>query len=516
MSPTRATALSVLLLIGIGAASCGGAPPPPNPATSDASGDAGEQDKIEKSKRKIADANRAFNVKSYDKARKLLAEASQLAVESQKYEIDELLEKIDKKEARLHANEAEEKLKQKDCAGAFKDLAAAIDQKKSEAFSRELRRLVQTQSIQCVQASVDESTLAGNYAAARTLVNAKETKTVLGPAWKKTAAELDGTIAEALKAQVADDLKAKKWSDAIAKLDASVKKGDADESQASIILKSIREAVAPEVAAVCTKAIGQRDAAASLRAVDATIKLVRWEALPPDAAALAKDKALPEDLARKREALATWVEGQHLGLKPLKKPEKRWTYGKLPVVPGSKADGESKRDLPSGTEVWLIGQTKDKALVAETRPEGTSTAAVFEKAAAWVPLDRLAKESTADWVPPDDQLKGARVWAPLRPPDTLLELGTVSDVSGKEISVKRLADDAVVKVQRSSLRNGRLAPGTKVTAVCRTKDETAKIEELLTAGRAVPAVKIKCDGGEEKEEFLPALRAKPEFLPASK
>jgi hypothetical protein len=29
-------------------------------------------------------------------------------------------------------------------------------------------------------------------------------------------------------------------------------------------------------------------------------------------------------------------------------------------------------------------------------------------------------------------------------------------------------------------------------------------------------VKLKCDGGEEKEEVLASLRSKPELLPASK
>jgi hypothetical protein len=32
----------------------------------------------------------------------------------------------------------------------------------------------------------------------------------------------------------------------------------------------------------------------------------------------------------------------------------------------------------------------------------------------------------------------------------------------------------------------------------------------------VPSVRIKCEGGTVKEEFLPGLRAKPETMPESK
>ena len=36
------------------------------------------------------------------------------------------------------------------------------------------------------------------------------------------------------------------------------------------------------------------------------------------------------------------------------------------------------------------------------------------------------------------------------------------------------------------------------------------------AGYGVPSVRIKCEGGTVKEEFLPGLRARPEFLPETK
>jgi hypothetical protein len=503
----------VLAFVGcLAGAACGGdGQPPAN--TEGADVDSGEQAKLERSKRKITEANRAYAAKQYDKARKFLQEASALGVDSHRYEITELSDKLDKRQAKLYANDAQDKLDKKDCTGALKDLGRSLDAMKSESFARELRRSAAGPAVKCLQAVMDEATLAARYSEARKLVAADETKKVLGPeAWKKLSDELEGTIAEALKSLVAEDLKARRWQAAVEKLDQAVKRGDAEETQATAVLATIREAASGEISALAVKGVGQRDGANVLRQLDALIKTVRWEVLDGDVGALQKDKALPDELRQKREVLAVWVETQRAAMKPLKKPEKRWTYGKVPVQPAGKIDGESKRDLPGGAEVWVLGLTKDKALVSDSDPGGGSLSSQLAKAVGWAPLGRLAKESTSDWLPPEDQLKGTRVWGPLRSAD-LLELGTVSEVAGQDVSVKRLADDAVVKVPRRALRNGRLGPGTKVLTFCTSKDQPAQVVEILPASRGV---KLKCDGGQEKEEQLAGLRTKLELLPSTK
>src|SRR5512134_1373847 len=63
-------------------------PPPPKPPT-EGNIDAAEMAKIKKSDALMAEANRALNGKSYDKARKLLREASALGVESHRFQISE-------------------------------------------------------------------------------------------------------------------------------------------------------------------------------------------------------------------------------------------------------------------------------------------------------------------------------------------------------------------------------------------------------------------------------------------
>jgi hypothetical protein len=128
-------------------------------------------------------------------------------------------------------------------------------------------------------------------------------------------------------------------------------------------------------------------------------------------------------------------------------------------------------------------------------------------------MDRLSKENTADWLVPDDQLKGERVWGPLRQGEPTWELGSVAEVSGKDITVKRLADGAPFKLTRQKLRSGRLAPGTKVITFCVAKDQPAQVVEVPPPFRSA---KLKCDGGQEKDEDLASLRSKPELLPPTK
>jgi hypothetical protein len=504
---------TALALGGLGAAGCGDPPEnggkkPPNTA-----GDVGESAKIAEGRKKIDDATRAVTEKKYDRARKLLKEASDLGLESQRFEIEEAVDKLDKKEAKLWANEVSDKFKDKDCSGAFKALEAPIKGHESETFTRELRHQIGADALKCVQAAVDDKILAANYTDARKLVDTPEAKSVLGlAAWKKLAADMEVTLLDAFKGIIADDLKARKWQAAVDKIDAAVKKGDATDEQGQALIDLVRAGVGPEIASASQKALGQREAPQVLKQVDAQIKLVRWEIMAPEAAALAKDKALPEELAKKREALAVWVEAARISLKILKKPESRWAHGKIAVYPAAKIDGESKRDIGHGAQLWILGTAKDKALVCDSDPGPGPLSTQLDKVTGWVPLDRLAKEETIDWLVPDDQLKGQRVWGPLRQGESTMELGIVADASAKEITVKRLADDAPVKMTRKQLRSGRLAPGTKVITFCTAKDQPAQLIETPPD----KTVKLKCDGGQEKEEVLASLRSKVELLPPSK
>jgi hypothetical protein len=475
--------------------------------------DPAEAKKIEQGKKLIRSANEAINEKNYDKARKLLGQARELGVESLTFEIDEAMEKVDKRQAKLWANEVSESFQNKDCAGAFKTLAEPFKAlAESEAFTKELRRLIGAETLKCVQEAVDQKILGNAFADARKYANSEEVKNVLGPtAHDKLVAEMEATVLEALRALVEPDVKAKKWEKAVDKIDAAGKKGDASGEQVETLLNLVRDGIRPEIDALATRTLGQRDAPAALKQIDALAKTARWAI--PDGASVSVGGILPEDLAKKRATLAVWVEAQRLAVKALKKAEPRFTHGKLAVAPAGNADGAPKQEIPHGSKIWILGTAKNKALVTTTDPGSASLVSMLDKVSGWVAVDRLFKEDTGDWLVPDEQLKGERVWGPLRPGEPMWELGTVSEVNGKEIVVKRLADGVPFKLSRQKLRSGRLAPGTKVLTFCVAKDQPAQVVEVPPPFRSA---KLKCDGGQEKEEDLASLRSKPELLPTSK
>ncbi|MEP7126807.1 MAG: hypothetical protein ABJE95_38105, partial [Byssovorax sp.] len=98
-----AVSLALAALSSLASVACGDPVPVKKGPTTAA--DPGEQAKIEEGRKKIDDANRAMNEKKYDRARKLLTEAAQLAIESQRFEIETAIDKLDKREAKLWANE---------------------------------------------------------------------------------------------------------------------------------------------------------------------------------------------------------------------------------------------------------------------------------------------------------------------------------------------------------------------------------------------------------------------------
>ncbi len=483
-------------------------PPPPKHSASVEVLSADEREKHARGNAKLEEANRQIDERNYNKARKALDDVDALGLDSLQFATKEAREKLDKKEAKQRAKEAQPLFESGDCGAAFKKLAQRSGEVDSEAFTGWLRRVVHDDAVQCMSSKLEEAAKSQAYQPFRTLLGAASTKVVLGSQGVgKITEELTASVVDSLGASIADDVKAKRWGDAMAKLDESVKSGAASESDAAAVVKGVREALAPELVAMATRSIGTKDAEVAQSELDKLIQLARWSSV------LQGDDALPEGIARARMTLAVWVEALRAGAKVMKAPEARFAHGTVAVQPASKIDGESKRDLSPAQSVWLVAQNKTHGLVALEAPKG-DLAASLEKAIGWVRLERLAKVSTVDWLPPDDQLKGALVWGPFREGDVVNELGTVDLVKGDKFLVKRLYDDKVVPASRKSLRVGRLAPGMKVLTICATQDQPATVVEVLVGGRGA---KLKCDAGDtEIDQPLSSIRARSDMLPTPK
>jgi hypothetical protein len=144
-------------------------------------------------------------------------------------------------------------------------------------------------------------------------------------------------------------------------------------------------------------------------------------------------------------------------------------------------------------------------------------------AVGWAPDDQLKKEDTSDWLPPGDELKGQRVFGPLREKAKLLYLGFVMEVDGADAKIKRLGEDQIVTLARTELRIGRLPKGQKVLAPCPGLPErTVAIVDHEVApkpGSVMPQVNLLCPGadggpGFEYDEFIGAIAVEPDWVPA--
>ena len=154
------------------------------------------------------------------------------------------------------------------------------------------------------------------------------------------------------------------------------------------------------------------------------VQLVRWAVVDPGVAALEAGAALPrgpgEEARRARhlgrgpapqDAAADEARGaldarQGRGLPA----RRRWTRRRSGTSRTARRSGSSarRRTAPSSPP---------------SDPGGAPSSSCSTRSPAGSPTDRLAKEDTADWLVPDDQLKGQRVWGPLRRGRMTWELG---------------------------------------------------------------------------------------------
>jgi hypothetical protein len=501
-----AARLATMASLGSAVVACGAPPPPKTVETAE---ERAEKDKYRKAKALMDKSEVAYGDKDFDLARKLLREANELKVDSLTFQIKESIEKVDKRHAKLWASEVEETLQEGDCKGAFTQLASPMQDLESDVFNKEVRHLLGPALVKCLRTKLDASTSAGKFAEARTFMMLDEVKTVLGAGpHKKLLSTLEDSVLEALKAGISEPISAKRWVDAAQVANEAVKRGDTNAEGGKVLLALVRDGLALDVASLAQRNIGQRDAAKALGEVDALIKLVAW-----DVDGTVKENAAPELVVRKRQALMTWIEAQRVKFKPEKKPEKRFTHGKVALRPAGNSEAPSKRDLTAATPVWIIGHTKDLVLITDADPGTASSEALFERAIGWVPIARLATKDTSNWLPPDDQMPGFRVWAPLRADEPNLELGTIVSLKGQDVVVKRLADDKEITVKKSVLRLGRIEPGLKILSMCQAKMQVALIEEVMKDQRTV---KLVCTGGFRQDEVLPGLRVRPEDLAPAK
>lgn len=410
---------------------------------------------------------------------------------------------IDEKRAAEVAASAKKQAGQGKCASALKSVATPLRQKPSAHFKETLQKLAQDTLLDCMEAKMGEDVKAGNVEAARALLSSPDATTSLSnDGFTEAGKRLKKLIVGESTKEIQPLLEAKKWQEAIDRLNALQKDGKISAAERPLADEILRDALHQHLLALGKEGLTAKKPSEVAAELDRELALGKWKAVPADVVAAKKELAIAVECEKRRCKMAS--------------PKAQWAWGALGVAPAQDAEAEATATVEHGQQVWLLGAGAHEALIATEDPGAASGGALFAKAAGWVDKKLLRPSSTKNTLPPTEQLEGFRVWAPLRPPDKALHLGIVSKVDGKKVTVKRIADGGEVTLDVKALRAGTLDEGVKVMAFCadQVHTEVARIQSVVSEDAGKPKVKITCEKGDiTRVEVAGALTTKPEWLP---
>lgn len=413
---------------------------------------------------------------------------------------------VDDARAERAAKRALENAAEGKCASALKLVADPIRTKSRPAFKSALMDKTKDALLKCIEQKLAEELKAGNVEAARSLLTAPDTTAALDKeTYKKAEAFLQKGLVEAGLGVLKPLLDAQKWQEAFAKLDELEKAGKLSEAERKIANGVVRDAVKLHVQNLVKTAVSAPKPGEVQKQIDDSVKAAGWD-------------KVPDEIEAARQKLEIAVQCERLRCK-LQKPAAAWAWGAISLKPAQGAAGDEVGKLKHGQKVWLLGKGGAYALIASEDPGAAEGPALYDKASAWVEAKNLKNADTSGWLPPNDQLTGVVVWAPLRAPAKDYHLGTVKKVEGRKATVERMADKADVVVDLASLRSGTIGAGLKVMAFCvgQVHTEPAKVDSVVSVDAGVPKVKIVCEKGDiTRVEIGTALTTKAEWLPAKK
>ena len=460
---------------------------------------------------KLTAAKKALSNGKADDARELADDARELADQTDMMTLHEFVGEIDRHEGTVVAENAADKAAGGNCAAAVEMVSVAAQRIPRPRFLVPLRQVSEPAITECLEKEIDRAIAKGDFDAARTIVERTPTKVALGGAARKKLAERvhDGIVRYVARhAEV--DAKEGRYDEAAGKIEEAINQGVLSAEDEPAAFAIIQAAALPRQIEALTAAVGsKKKPEVPLAALDAVAKTMRWT-------------ELPADLVKARTALGTWIECLKLRC-ATPKPEARFTHGKLAVSPGVASTAAPTTTLAPAKKLWIVARAGKLVLLADQEIQAGATVKdrVFA-AVGWAPEDALKREDTTDWLPPGDDLKGQRVFGPLREQAKLLYLGFVMDVDGDDAKIKRIGEDQILTLPRNSLRIGRLAKGQKVLAACPGQsDRTVATVDHEVPPRlgTMPQVNLVCPGadggaGYAYDEFIGAIAVEPDWVPA--
>lgn len=504
--------LSALLLGACGASAEPAAHPEP-PVVEAEVEESGDRELVEA---KLAEARAALEEGAPRKARHAAEEARRAAGQAELASVLAVVDKIDAKEALGIATEVRQLAAGRQCQDALATVATIL--KRTPPPGRMLVDTLQGETeaalVACLRVDLDEMMDRGEFDKARALLGLPNVTVALrDKAWKALVGTLHAGIARSVADEVRAAVVAGRYEEAARKLDAAKQAGALGTGgHGSGVVEQFqqmfKEPLLAKVAAVLDQ--GRGDPAAVLAEVDSIAELLQWE--------------LPSDLATARRALAIWAECKRLRC-TVSKPEHRWTYGAVGLAPSEASSSDPVKSVPSARKLFVVARAGAYSLVMLDEPKGDlDLRSRLLGAAGWARTEQLKAEDTIDWLRPGSELVGQRVFGPLREQSKDYYLGVVTAADGDRVSVKRLSDESIVSVSRTSLRSGRMPSGTKVLAYCSNplKMEPATVEREVPQSAGLPLVRVVCPGegkgatGPARDEVPGAIVSKAEWLPKRK
>ncbi|MBX3128235.1 MAG: hypothetical protein KF718_16040 [Polyangiaceae bacterium] len=461
---------------------------------------AAEEGKDDLAQLLVADAERALAAGDPDTAEARAEEARLLGGLATTEKARAVQRALDEARAARVAQSAAET---KDCAQALRIVAEPLGLKPRPHFRDQLMAAAAEPLLTCLSAAFEHHLQAGEPARARELLHSKDAGVALA---KDSKANAERTLAKLAVLHTARDLRpllaAGKWLDAANKVDELARSEALAKHEVPLARELIQEALVVHLVKLSDAALTDSRAAQTLSRFEQDLIHARFTKDPPE-------------IERARARLRVAAECQRLGCR-FDVPKSAWTYGAVDV--GSPADATKSRGerVAHGARVWVLGRGRTHALVLMKDPGESRQARLLDEVEGWVDASALRAADTAELLPPTAQLVGVRVWAPLRPPSKDYLLGTVLEVAGKNVKVRRLSDKTEITVPVASIRFGTLATGTRVMAFCTDEvhTEPARIFGVIAAEGGSPRVKIQCDKGDvNRVEVAGALVSKREWLP---
>ena len=495
---------SVLLSLTLATIGCG-----PAPVTKTQSGNGANPAKAAKFLEKAVEARKNGR---FDEARNLLGKATNRAAGNQLHSIQTALESLNRTQAKSIEQDVITQIEDGQCKQAIEYAASHCST--SELFTSAIQKRTDKPLSACILAHVDLQELA----TASELAFGENAQLALSAhRLKRVRKRVRKAMAKHVTSQIKQAYEQHDYVEVMAIVKRLHDQKIATDRVRDKVISAVRESVTQDVETIFEETKQSLDKAP--KALEQTRSLIAtaW----PEGGSAKAPKKLTERIVHLR-----FFVGCNTIRCGSTDVQSQWTYGDTPIraIEDPRSEGAIET-LRSGSRVWALARGKNQTLIATSDPgEPQDLIERALKATGWIDTNRLKTEDTSGWLPPGDSLLKTRVWGPLREGEKLFELGYITAIDGKNVTVRRLSDRVEVTLPKAKIHFGLVKADTKVMAYCREVDRLEPaliidVKETAFEQQGDPLVNLRCLNdkgditGQVKEGQLAAVRMNPSWLP---